>query len=165
MKSAKSLVTLLAITVGFYSCKKTINCETPVIKKVLFYSSLSTQTVPDTAATLVKYNKGSNFSQVSEILPPIQLLKKDVYNKTMEFPLDGEETYDYDWKITLLPTMKVYYLSDISHESATSKTHHCTNTVTYKQTDGLVTDSLVTVPGNPYSTTPYYSADIQIEYW
>lgn len=160
MKSVITLVTLLGITAGVMSCKKTINCETPVIKKVVFFSSLSSMKVPDTTAYLAKCRKGSNFGQVSEIFPKIYLMKADDYNKSMEFPMKGQETYDYDWEITLQPSNRRYRISAISHESATSKKHYCTNGTSYK-----LNDSLVTVPGNPYSTTPYYPADIQIEYW
>jgi len=160
MKRVNKLMIVLAVSAGFFSCKKTINCDTPVLRKVLFYTNVSTYTVPDTTAMLVKYNKGSSFSEVSEIFQPIYLMKEDIQNKSMEFPLKGKETYDYDWKITLKPSNRVYTISAASHESATSKTHHCTNTVSYK-----INDSLVTVPGNPYSATPYFVADILIEYY
>lgn len=158
MKSVKSILLLLAITIGFLSCKKTINCETPVIKKVVFFTNVSSYVVPDTTALLVKYRKGSSFADLSEKFPPILLMKVD-QNKVMEFPLKGEETYDYDWTITLKPSNRVYKITAVDHESTTSKTHHCTNGVSYK-----VNDSLVKVPGNPYSTTPYYVSDIMIEY-
>lgn len=166
MKRVISLAVLLGATLGFYSCKKTINCETPVIRKVLFFSPLTSLKVPDTSAVVNKFRKGSNFGQLSETFPSIKLVKVAVLDKkyeidkSMEIPMKGEETYDYDWQITLKPSNRVYYISDISHESATSKTHYCTNTVTYK-----LNDSLVTVPGNPYSTVPYYPSDIMIQYF
>lgn len=159
MKHVTSLLIILGLTIGFLSCKKTINCQTPVIKNVYFYSTISTKIVPDSSASLVKYRKGSKFSQVSEVFPKINLIK-DGFNKYMEFPLKGEETYDYDWEITLKPSNKIYLLSEIEHESATSKTHQCTNTVTYK-----VNGDTVTVPGNPYSATPNFVSDVRIEYW
>jgi len=160
MKRVISLAVLFGATLGFYSCKKTINCETPVISKVLFFSPLTSMKVPDTSAVVYKYRKGSLFGQVSEMYPSVKLVKVGVTDKSMEIPMKGEETYDYDWQITLKPSNRVYFLSDISHESATSKTHNCTNTVTYK-----LNDSLVTVPGNPYSVVPYYPSDIQIQYF
>lgn len=160
MKSGISLVVLLGITIGFIACKKTINCETPVIKKVKFYSSLSSQKVPDTSVSINKCRKGSGFSEVSEIFPLLLLTKVDNYNKSLTLPGKGEDTYNYDWEIELQPSGKRYRISDISHESATSKSHYCSNGVSYK-----LDDSLVTIPGNPYSTTPYYVSDIQIEYW
>ncbi len=167
MKSVKSLLVLLAVTIVFVSCKKTINCDTPILKKVFFFTNVSTYVVPDTAAMVVKYRKGSAFVDVSEIFPRVYLMKVD-QNKSMEFPLKGKETYDYDWEITLLPSNRQYRLSKIEHGSATSKTHHCTNEVSYTMNiKYLTTDSTfeVTVPGNPYSTTPYFSADIQVEYY
>jgi hypothetical protein len=160
MKRVISLAVLLGATLGFYSCKKTINCETPLIRKVLFFSPLTSLKVPDTSAVVNKFRKGSDFGQLSETFPAVKLVKVGVTDKSMEIPMKGEETYDYDWQITLKPSNRVYYISKISHESATSKTHYCTNTVTYK-----LNDSLVTVPGNPYSTVPYYPSDIHIQYF
>ncbi len=157
------VVAVAAITAGLFSCKKPLNCETPVIKKVFFYSSVSSLLVPDTAAKLEKYKKGSNFALLSESFPNIRLQRED-YNKSLELPENGAQTYDYDWKITLLPSNRDYYISKIEHESATSKTHHCTNTVKYTITYNT-TDTTVTVPGNPYSSTPYYVSDIQVQYW
>jgi hypothetical protein len=159
MKNVFSIFMFSALVVGLVACKKSVNCETPVIKKVVFYTTISQQIVPDTTAELVKTKKASNFGLVSEIFQKIRLQKEDGYSKSMAFPLHGEEVYDYDWQITLRPSNRVYYLSNIKHESATSKTHHCTNTVTY-----LMNDSLVTVPGNPYSSTPNFVSDILIEY-
>ncbi len=159
MKSVFSLVLILSLAVGLVSCKKKLDCETPAIKKVLFYSTISLQIVPDSSADLVKCKQGSNFGQISEIFPKIMLQKED-FNKSMAFPLHGEEVYDYDWMITLRPSNRIYYISSIKHESATSKTHHCTNTVSYR-----INDSLVTVPGNPYSSTPNFVSDIQVQYW
>lgn len=156
-------VAFAALTVGLFSCKKAIDCETPVIKKVFFYSSISSLLVPDTSAKLEKYRKGTNFGALSERFPNIRLQRED-YNKSLEIPDNGAETYDYDWKITLMPSGRDYYISDIKHESETSKTHHCTNTVKYTITYNT-TDTTVTVPGNPYSATPYYVSDIQVQYW
>lgn len=159
----RTVVAVVALTAGLFSCKKPLNCDTPVIKKVFFYSSISSLLVPDTAAKLEKYKKDTKFGLLSERYPNIRLQRED-YNKSMELPDNGKETYDFDWKITLLPSNREYYLSKINHESATSKTHHCTNTVTY--TIGYnTTDSAVTVPGNPYSSTPYYVSDIMIQYY
>ncbi len=79
---------------------------------------------------------------------------------SMEFPLKGEETYAYDWKVKLQPSNKEFRIAKIEHESLTSKTHHCTNGVSFS-----INDSAVTVPGNPYSITPYYVSDIMVEYW
>jgi len=163
MKSVKSIAMVLTLIAGVCSCKKPLNCETPVIKKVFFYSSVSSLLVPDSTADLVKYKQGSHFGLLSEIYPSIRLMKED-YNKSMEFPLNGTETYDYDWKITLHPSNRVYYVSNVKHESSTSKTHHCTNTVKYTVGYNGV-DTTTTVPGNPYSSTPYFVSDIQIQYW
>ncbi len=158
MKSVKRFAALLAVTAALASCKKAIDCDTPNIRRVVFYTNVSTYTIPDTTALLVKCNKGSGFSEVSEIYPPIYLTKID-NTKQLDFPDKGKDTYDYDWQITLKPSNRVYKLTKLEHESATSKTHHCTNTVSFK-----VNDSAVSVPGNPYSSTPYYTSDIQIEY-
>lgn len=155
-------VALAALTVGLVACKKTINCDTPVIKKVFFYSSISSLLVPDDSAKIEKYKKGSMFALLSESLPA-QRLQKESYNKSLELPENGAETYDYDWKITLSPSGRVYFISDIEHENATSKTHHCTNTV-YYTTEYNSTIVLDTVAGNPYSSTPYEVSDIQIQY-
>jgi hypothetical protein len=159
MKIVNRVAPILILVAGLVSCKKDINCDTPVIKKVFFYSSVSQLLVPDTTADLVKFKKGSAFGLVSEVYPALRLTKV-TYNKSLELPDNGAETYDYDWKITLHPSNKVYYISKITHENNTSKTHHCTSTVKYS-----VNDSVNTVPGNPYSSTPYFVSDIQIMYW
>lgn len=157
------VVAVTALTIGLISCKKAINCDTPVIKKVMFYTSVSSLLVPDTAAKLEKYSKGTNFAQLSERLPNIRLQREN-YDKSMELPENGAETYDFDWKVQLLPSNRVYYISNINHESATSKTHHCTNTVYYTVTDSTSMKK-DTVAGNPYSSTPYFVSDIRIQYW
>jgi hypothetical protein len=158
MKRAASLVIVLITIIYFGSCKK-INCSTPVIKHVLFYSSLSTNVVPDTAAQLDKYRKGSLFNLLADEYININLTKVD-FNRQMDFPDKGADVYDYDWLITLKPSGRVYKITEIKHESSTSKTSDCTNTVTYK-----VNDSLFTVPGNPYSSIPNFPSDIQIQYF
>jgi|GEM_PF-4039232 len=169
MRSAASILLMLGVASGLYSCKKTINCETKTIGKVIFISSLSTTKVPDTAAMVRKFNKETGFSELSEIFLPIKLDKVGLSDKSMDFPYKGTETYDYNWEITLLPSNRIYYFSAIEHENATSKNHYCSNGTSYKirgdQGATPTTDSLVTIPGNPYSTTPYYVPDIQVAYW
>jgi hypothetical protein len=169
MRNAASIVLMLGLASGLYSCKKTINCETQIIKKVVFVSSLSSMKVPDTAAMVRKFNKQSGFSQLSEIFLPIPLLKVGASDRSMEFPYKGTETYDYNWEITLLPSGRVYFFSDINHENNTSKTHYCTNGTSYKTsgTNGAfpTTDSTVTVYGNPYAATPYFEPNIFVEYF
>ena len=157
MKRVIGIIAALSVTAYFGSCKK-INCNTPVISKVLFYSSISTSVVPDTSATLVKSVKGTNFGQISEVYPNVYLSKVE-FNKRLDFPDKGIDVYDYDWQITLKPSGRIYRLTKISHLSQTSKTSECTNTVSYK-----VNDSTVTVPGNPYSAVPNFVSDIQILY-
>ncbi len=159
MKSALGLITLLGVTLSLFSCKKTINCDTPVIKKVVFFTSESTYPVEDTSYTLQKFRKDSKFGQLSDAFPE-QPLTKELYNRSLDLPEHGAETYDYDWVIVLKPSGRIYQISDVSSAGETSTTHHCTTTVTYK-----VNDSTYTVPGNPYSPTPYFTSDIQIQYW
>lgn len=159
MKSVFGVITILGVTVCLFSCKKTINCDTPVIKKVVFFTSESTNPVPDTSYIITKYRKGKNFSQLSESFPE-QKLTKEAYNKSFDLPEKGAETYDYDWYIQLKPSNRVYEITDIESAGETSTTHHCTSTVSYS-----INDSTYTVPGNPYSPTPYFVSDIQIQYW
>lgn len=159
MKIVNKAALIPLLVVGLVSCKKTINCDKPVIKRVYFYSSVSSLLVPDTTAELVKFQKGSKYGNVSEMIPSIRL-RKDAYNKFLDLPKDGSETYDYDWKVTLRPSNKVYFISDIKSLNETSKSHYCTSTVKY-----TVNDSVTTVPGNPYSPTPLFVSDIQIQYW
>jgi len=157
MKKVIGIIVVLSITAYFSSCKK-IYCSTPVISKVLFYSTISTYVVPDTTATLIKSVKGSHFGQTSEIYPTINLTKVD-FNRSLSFPDKGVDVYDYDWQITLHPSGRLYQITKISHQNSTSKTSDCTNTVSY-----YINDSLVTVPGNPYSSIPNFVSDIQILY-
>ncbi|GAA4465267.1 hypothetical protein GCM10023093_17130 [Nemorincola caseinilytica] len=169
MKSAASIVVMLGLTAGLFSCKKTIHCETQTIKKVYFISSLSSMKVPDSVAMVRMFNKTGGFSELSEIFLPIKLAKEGISDKSMEFPYKGQKTYDYNWEVTLLPSNRVYYFSKISHESATSKTHYCTNGTSYTVRSGPggtpLADSTVRVPGNPYSTTPYFEHDIEVQYY
>jgi len=157
MKKVTGVISALSIIAFLGSCK-TINCTTPVISKIVFYSSISTNLIPDSTATLVKSTKGTNFAQIAEIYPTINLTRID-YNKRLTLPDKGNDTYDYDWMVTLHPSNRTYKITKISHESLTSKSSDCTNTVSYK-----INDSLVTVPGNPYSSIPNFVSDIQIPY-
>lgn len=159
MKRVIVLLAAVGFMANFGACKKSVNCSTPIIGKVMFYSSISTSVVPDSSVTLVKYKKGSKFSMLSEIYMNIHLSAID-FNKRMDFPDKGEDTYDYDWEITMHPSNKVYRISDISHLSSSSSTNECTNTVSYK-----INDSSITIPGNPYSSVPNYVSDIQIKYY
>lgn len=163
MKSVVRLVVFCGLSMGVFSCKKAVDCETPLIRKAVFYSPVSSLTVPDTSYDLVKYRQESGFTQISEIYPGTRLTKEGT-NKSLYFPENGSITYDYNWSITLHPSGKVFLLSKIKHENSSSKTHHCTNTVTYTINQYGV-DSAVTVDGNPYSATPYYPADFQIAYY
>lgn len=166
-RAAMAVLALAAL--GLNSCKKTIHCETQVIKKVIFISSLSTAKVPDTAAMVRMFNRESGFSEVSEIFLPIKLQKVGLSDRSMDFPYKGEKTYDYNWEVKLLPSGRIYNFSKIEHESATSKTHYCANGFSYKISGSAgatpTSDSSVTIPGNPYSTTPYTEPNIFVEYW
>lgn len=164
-----AIVGLLFAILGATSCKKTIHCETKTIKKVVFLSSLSTLKVPDTAAMVRKFNKTGGFGELSELFLPIKLTRTGLADRTMELPYKGEESYDYNWEIKLLPSGRMYYISKLEHENATSKTHYCTNGFSYtiSGSNGATPtkDSSVVIPGNPYSTTPYTEPNIFIEYW
>ena len=169
MRSAASIVVMLGLTFGLYSCKKTIHCETQVIKKVYFISSLSSMKVPDSVAMVRMFNKISGFTEVSEIFLPIKLTKEGISDKSMDIPYKGAKTYDYNWEVTLLPSNRVYYFSKIEHENATSKTHYCTNGTSYvvrgSAGGGPISDSTVRIPGDPYSTTPYFTPNIEVQYF
>ncbi len=158
MKRVIGIIAALGIIANLGSCKKPINCTTPVISKILFYSSISTYTVPDTTATLEQYRKNTLFTQLSQRYPSIRLAVVD-FNKRLYLPNNGVDTYDYDWIVTLHPSGKTYAIRGVSHQSSTSTTSDCTNTVTY-----YVNDSLVTVPGDPYSSVPNFVPDIEIKY-
>lgn len=159
MKRVLGLLLLGGTIAGLYSCKKTINCRTPQIRRVIFYSPLTSLRVPDTSYILTKYVNDTTFSLVSDIFPETRLTSIDL-TKVVYMPENGTETYDFDWEIVLKPSMKKYRLSKIDFQSETSKTHQCTNTVTYK-----LNDTMVTKPGFPYSSTPTLTDDIQIEYY
>lgn len=170
MRNAASFLLMLGLMSGLYSCKKTLQCESPYIRKVIFVSSLSSMPVKDSAALVRMFNKGSGFSQLSEIFLPIALRKNGTSDKSVDIPYDGAKTYDYDWEITLLPSNRKYYLSKISHENLTSKTHQCSNGTSYViKASGAgafpTADSTVTRYGNPYSATPINVPDIIVEYW
>jgi hypothetical protein len=170
MRNSASFLLMLGLMSGLYSCKRTINCESPYIRKVVFVSSLSSMPVKDSAALVRMFNKGSGFSQLSEIFLPIALRRNGTSDRSVDIPYDGAKTYDYDWEITLLPSNRKYFLSSISHENQTSKTHYCSNGTSYViRATGVgafpVADSIVKRPGNPYSATPINEPDIIVEYW
>jgi hypothetical protein len=151
MKKGILYIAVVTAAVSVASCNKP-SCVPPNIKTVSFYPASS---VPDTTATVVKFNKGSNFSQVSEAFTDIALDK----NKVMVIPYKGGETYDYDWQITLNPSGKVYYIKDIKHDDTNPNTTNCVSTVTYK-----LNDSTKTIQGSPYSMTPSTLPEIKIKY-
>lgn len=169
MRSAASIVLMLGLVTSLFSCKKKIHCETQIIKRVYFRSSLSSMKVTDTVAMVRMFNKVSGFTQLSEIFLPIKLTKEGLSDKSMDIPYKGEKTYDYNWEITLLPSNRVYYFSKIEHQNATSKTHYCTNGTSYVIKAGPgghpLADSSVSIPGNPYSTTPLFIPDFEVQYY
>lgn len=145
--SVASIVTLLYAA----SCSKP-SCVPPVIKTVSFYS---TDAITDTSATVVKAKKGSNFGQVSELFNNVPLDK----NKVMVIPYKGNETYLYDWQITLNPSGRVYKITDIKHDDNNPNRTNCVSTVYYK-----LNDSAKTLAGSPYSMTPTTQPEFKIKY-
>lgn len=153
-KIYKALV-IVFITSSFFACKKP-DCVPPVIKYITFYNNAGPVTaIPDTSASIGKYNTGTHFSQLAESFSKVLLDK----NKQLAFPYKGAETYDYDWQITLQPSGRTYFIRNITHDDKNTQGNNCTSTI-----NCFVNDSVYSIPGNPYSATPYFTSDIKIKY-
>ena len=119
----KNVLFFLAISSAlfFFSCGKT-SCHTPIVG----YSFSSSDTIPDTFANVVQYQKGGNFSNVVKTFSGVPLTKRPTfrYDKSLHIPLSDNEiynVYNYDWKITLFPSGKVYSVTDLSHTNNSRK--------------------------------------------
>jgi hypothetical protein len=159
MKKGVVFIAAFASLLYAASCSKP-SCVPPVINAVSFYATGGY--IPDTSASVVKAKKGSQFGFISEVFPNIKLDK----NKVMLIPYKGNETYDYDWQITLNPSGKVYKITDIKHDDENPNRTNCVSTVYYKLNDSMTQyrDSLQTLAGSPYSMTPTTTPQIKIQY-
>jgi hypothetical protein len=146
---------VLLMAAGFSACYKKTNCTTPLIRKVVFYVNSTAVTISDTGALLVKASKGSMYSQIADTLYSRLDNSKSVY-----FPDNGADTYDYDWKVVLIPSGYTFKIQKLEHDDVNSNGGPCTSTVSY-----TVNDTMVTKTGNPYSTTPYEVPEIRIKWY
>lgn len=154
MKKLFAPLAVLLVATAFTACYKKTDCQTPLLRKAVFYSNSSTVFIDDTSAYLIKGSKGSLFNRIADTLYYRLDGKKTVY-----FPDGGAETYDYDWKFVLLPSLKEYRIQKLEHQDNNTNGGLCTSTVSY-----TVNDSLVSKTGNPYSSTPYETPDIMIKW-
>ena len=125
-------------TAFLFSCGKT-GCLTPSVYYVAFNNADS---IPDTSANVVQYQKGSSFNTVVNSYDSTGLFR--TYNAShKELPLGNAASgvisaYDYDWMVTLLPSGKVYKLTNISHSNNMQSNggiggirDRCVNSVSY----------------------------------
>ncbi|MES2703323.1 MAG: hypothetical protein V4649_11825 [Bacteroidota bacterium] len=137
------------------SCTKP-SCVAPIIKTMSFYiPSQPASVIPDTSVTVLKATKGKNFTQIAESFPNIQLDR----DKSFVIPYKGDETYNFDWQVTLKPSGKTYKITMLEHDDNNPNRTNCVSTVTYR-----LNDSLVTMQGSPYSMTPTVEPEIKIRY-
>ena len=114
----RTSIALAAFTITFlFSCGKT-GCLTPEVYYVVFEKADS---IPDTIANVVQYQKGSSFSSVINSNDSTPLFR--TYNAGHKELMLGYSAgqaisaYDYDWMITLRPSGNVYKLANISHSN------------------------------------------------
>lgn len=106
MKSLILFAFIVATVFGYSSCKK--SCHTSSITGVVF-----TDYSTDTAAMVIQYKKGSNFATALSTTTP-----KLVPGYGVNFPATNDAFigYNYDWKITLLPSGKTFAIKNVSHK-------------------------------------------------
>ena len=129
---------LVAFSCYIVSCGKT-QCLTPAVYEVVFNSADS---IPDTSANVVQYQKGSGFSNILNSYNGSGLGRTyDADHKELALGYSAGElisAYGYDWMITLLPSGKVYKLTNISHSNNSQSNggiggirDRCVNSVSY----------------------------------
>lgn len=154
MKKLLALGGVVVLLAGISSCYKKTDCTVPNIRKVVFYNTSPTYVIPDTGYSLAKAQKGSRFAFISD-----SFFHRLDNNKTIYMPDAGAESYDYDWRVILYPSGKIYEITKLTHDDVNTNGGPCTSTVSY-----AVNDSAVLKNGNPYSSTPYETPDIRIKY-
>jgi hypothetical protein len=115
MKQRLLLIGLFIAPFYFIACNKQ-TCITPGI---VFELSLGVN--PDTIMNVVQYRKNGNFSDSVGSFKNSPLYAGPVGTTMMMFPAaayTNNAYYDYDWIMTLVPSGKVYKISNLSHGNA-----------------------------------------------
>ncbi len=165
MKRTITAFVLVAFYCSIVSCGKT-QCLTPAIYEVVFNS---TDSIPDTSANVVQYQKGSGFSNILNSYNGSVLGRTyDADHKELMLGYSTSEltsAYGYDWMITLLPSGKVYKLTNVSHSNGTQSSggigeirDRCVNTVSYS-VNGTINSA-----GSPTTTSSSADAILNINY-
>lgn len=93
----------------FLACSK-MTCITPSI-----FFGLSSVDSADTQTNFVQYRKGGSFADSLKSFNNNPLLSGTGIMKTMVFPQQGADIYDYDWKVTLIPSGRTYKITKLAH--------------------------------------------------
>lgn len=130
----KYIITIPALIVSvccILSCK--VSCLTPQL--VQFNFSNNNDSIPDTSANFVAYNKDNHFSTIVNSYTNIPITRTPYGGNYLIFPVMDNNIYDHDWMITLFPSGKVYKVSYFSHSNNSQSTglngvhDNCVNSV------------------------------------
>ncbi len=165
MKRVASAFFPIIFSCYFASCGKT-QCLTPDVYEVVFDSADS---IPDTSANVVQYQKGSGFSNIVKSYNGTGLARTySAGHKELILGYSASEvisSYGYDWMITLVPSGKVYTLTNISHSNNTQSNggiggirERCVNSVSYS-VNGTINST-----GSPATTSSSAEAILSINY-
>lgn len=107
MKSLILSAFIVATAFGYSSCKK--SCHTSDISGV----DIEHLDSADTAAVIIQYKKNSNFATA---LSTTTSKLDRVYGVNFPATKYAVIVYNYDWKITLLPSGKTFAIKNVSHK-------------------------------------------------
>jgi hypothetical protein len=138
-----------------YSCTRQEQCTDPRGYSLQFYAP-GGGTIQDSAARIIQYKKGSNFTAIETIDTNVYL----DYEHRISLSNIPTTVNNYDWGITLLPSGKQYRLKDITIRNRSIRIHGnddhaCINGLSY-----TVNDSVYQYPG----ATDNYHAPLYAKY-
>lgn len=136
----KQIITAIAIFLAFclFSCGKT-SCLTP---SVGFVFTNNADTIPDTIAYVIEYQKDGTFLHPVDSFGNLALAihTSATEGKYLDIPDShgGSVFYNYDWKIVLQPSGKSYLVTNANHSNEKSSStglggvkSRCVNSVSY----------------------------------
>ncbi len=146
MKRTIVVLALVAVSSYFFSCSR-VRCLTPIP----YMEFVSDSSIPDTGANVVAYKKGGNFTDMVNSYNNTPLVTQySPTTKYLDFGVSGNnpyDIYDYDWIITLIPSGKVYKLTNFAHGNSSYRNYG-------EVRDNCVNSVSCTVNGSPYKINP-----------